>query len=73
MPWSSILSTDWLCASSSALMVCGDIMRTAATGPEPSPRPTEADEVEDGRSNRLLAFWLAPVDLRETISTMSAP
>ncbi len=53
---------DWLCASSSALMVCGDICEPPPPDPEPVPEPTEADEPEDIRSNRLLASWLRPVD-----------
>src|SRR6185503_4433654 len=51
---------DWLCASSSALMVAGEIC--APPPPDPEPEPTEADGVEDIRSNGLFAFWLTPVD-----------
>jgi len=41
-------------------MVSGDIC--APPPPDPEPGPTEADEVEDDRSNGLFAFWLTPVD-----------
>ena len=42
-------------------MVCGDICEPPPPDPEPVPEPTEADEVEDIRSNGLVAFWLTPV------------
>jgi len=42
-------------------MVCADICEPPPPDPEPVPEPTEADEVEDIRSNGLVAFWLTPV------------
>src|SRR5206468_1144065 len=63
---------DWLCASSSALMVCGDICEPPPPEPEPEPEPTEADEVEDIRSNGLLASWLTPVVCVDDFDDVSA-
>ena len=41
-------------------MVSGDICEPPPPEPEGEPAPTEADELEDIRSNGLLASW--PVD-----------
>jgi hypothetical protein len=51
---------DWLCASSNALMVAGEIC--APPPPDPEPGPTDACEPEGEISNGLFAFWPAPVD-----------
>src|SRR6185437_15490655 len=56
---------DWLCASISALMVCGEICVQALPGPEREvvavPEPCAPAE----RSNGLLAAWLWPAELVE--------
>ena len=63
---------DWLCASSSALMVCGDI-DDQPPPPEPAPAPTEAEPFEDDSSNGLCGVLADAGRLSQTISTKSAP
>src|SRR5439155_14600037 len=62
---------DWLCASSSALMVSGEICEQPLP-PEPVPAPIEAEPLEDDRPNGLAASWLTPVVCADDFDDVSA-
>jgi hypothetical protein len=53
-------------------MVCGDICEKPPPDPEPELEPTEAGELEDIRSNGLVAFWLTPVVCADDFDDVSA-
>jgi hypothetical protein len=57
-------------------MVCGEICEQPPPDPEPEPEPepepTEADELEDIRSNGLVEFWLTPVVCADDFDDVSA-
>jgi hypothetical protein len=53
-------------------MVSGDICEPPPPDPEPEPEPTEADELEDIRSNGLAVFWLTPVVCVDDFDDVSA-
>ena len=52
-------------------MVSGEIDAPPAP-PEPAPGPIEAEAVEDGRSNTLVAFWPAPEVCEDDFDDVSA-
>jgi hypothetical protein len=55
-------------------MVSGEICEHPPPDPEPEPEPepTEADELEDIRSNGLAEFWLTPVVCVDDFDDVSA-
>jgi len=53
-------------------MVSGETCEHPPPDPEPEPEPTEADELEDIRSNGLAEFWLTPVVCVDDFDDVSA-